>query len=98
MCSVCRVLVCLLAVIKMSTNSELDLNIIFRKSLNKSSGNIQIIVMLMVAIVVKMMLVIKIMIMRVRKWTTSMLCLLCSCMSAVKQLKCPQIPNLTSRV
>ena len=46
----------------MSTNSEPDLNIILRKSLNKSSGNIQMIVMLLVTIIVKMMVVMKIMI------------------------------------
>ena len=49
----------------MSTNSEPDLNIILRKSLNKSSGNIQMIVMLLVTIIVKMMVVMKIMIMKV---------------------------------
>ena len=55
----------------MSTNSEPDLNIILRKSLNKISGNIQMIVMLLVTIIVKMMVVMKIMIMKVSiGWAT----------------------------
>ena len=86
----------------MSTNSEPDLNIILRKSLNKSSGNIQMIVMLLVTIIVKMMVVMKIMIMKVSIVSNYIYFLsFCSVQKywiGYPEAFCTEVPNLSSGI